>query len=158
MTTTRVFSCDDLFKFNNINFDKLTETVRSILVFMISVSHAWLKSLLFDLCAPPVQYNLGFYLQYIATWPDYNFAIASPEGRLQGYSTASAAPAAAPQSLTRFPILYDKVLGKAEGKGEKWHGHVTAITVAAEYRRLGLARRLMAILEDVSDRMYVQLV
>jgi N-terminal acetyltransferase B complex catalytic subunit len=48
----------------------------------------------------------------------------------------------------------DLVLGKAEGKGEKWHGHVTAITIAAEYRRLGLARRLMAILEDVSDRMY----
>lgn len=29
------------------------------------------------------------------------------------------------------------VMGKAEGKGELWHGHVTAVTVAPEYRRLG---------------------
>lgn len=27
-------------------------------------------------------------------------------------------------------------MGKAEGKGELWHGHVTAVTVAPEYRRL----------------------
>lgn len=28
-------------------------------------------------------------------------------------------------------------MGKAEGKGQLWHGHVTAVTVAPEYRRLG---------------------
>lgn len=28
-------------------------------------------------------------------------------------------------------------MGKAEGKAELWHGHVTAVTVAPEYRRLG---------------------
>ena len=28
------------------------------------------------------------------------------------------------------------VLGKAEGTGNEWHGHVTALTVAPEYRRL----------------------
>lgn len=26
------------------------------------------------------------------------------------------------------------ILGKAEGEGTKWHGHVTAVTVAPEYR------------------------
>lgn len=31
-------------------------------------------------------------------------------------------------------------MGKAEGKGELWHGHVTAVTVAPEYRRLGKVR------------------
>lgn len=30
------------------------------------------------------------------------------------------------------------VMGKAEGLGENWHGHVTAITVAPEFRRIGL--------------------
>lgn len=28
MTTMREFTCDDMFRFNNVNMDKLTETVR----------------------------------------------------------------------------------------------------------------------------------
>ncbi len=46
------------------------------------------------------------------------------------------------------------VLGKAEGTEKLWHGHVTAVTVAPEYRRLGLAATLMNILEDVSTNIY----
>lgn len=30
MTTMREFCCDDMFRFNNVNMDKLTETVRSV--------------------------------------------------------------------------------------------------------------------------------
>lgn len=43
-------------------------------------------------------------------------------------------------------------MGKAEGKGEKWHGHVTALTVGPDYRRLGLAATLMTFLEEVSEK------
>lgn len=46
------------------------------------------------------------------------------------------------------------VFGKAEGDGTEYHGHVTAITVAPEYRRLGLARKMMDLLELVSDEIY----
>lgn len=46
------------------------------------------------------------------------------------------------------------VLGKAEGAQAEWHGHVTALTVAQEYRRLGLARKMMDFLEAVSDNIY----
>lgn len=46
------------------------------------------------------------------------------------------------------------VLGKAEGQGENWHGHVTAVTVAPEYRRLGLAQQLMNYLELITDKVY----
>jgi N-terminal acetyltransferase B complex catalytic subunit len=45
-------------------------------------------------------------------------------------------------------------MGKAEGVGEEWHGHVTALTVGPQYRRLGLARHLMHVLEQVSEKMY----
>ncbi len=39
-----------------------------------------------------------------------------------------------------FKLQHKKtVIGKAEGEGEEWHGHVTAVTVAPEYRRQGLA-------------------
>jgi ribosomal protein S18 acetylase RimI-like enzyme len=52
-------------------------------------------------------------------------------------------------------IMPRAVLGKAEGRAEDWHGHVSAVTVAPQYRRLGLARRLMAELERVSEHMWV---
>jgi N-terminal acetyltransferase B complex catalytic subunit len=46
------------------------------------------------------------------------------------------------------------VLGKAEGVSSEWHGHITAVTIAPEYRRLQLAKRLINILEMVSDDLY----
>lgn len=90
MTTTRRFRADDLFRFNNVNLDVLTET-----------------------------YTNCFYLQYLTTWPDYCVVQESPNGRMMGY-----------------------ILGKAEGEGERWHGHVTAVTIAPEYRRLGCAKKV----------------
>ncbi len=77
MTTLRPFTCDDLFRFNNINMDPLTET-----------------------------YGVGFYLQYLARWelaiwkvmlvlwhtlsalfrwPEYFLAAEAPSGELMGY-------------------------------------------------------------------------
>ena len=44
-------------------------------------------------------------------------------------------------------------MGKAEGEKELWHGHVSALTVAPVYRRMGLAKMLMDILEQVSEKM-----
>lgn len=46
------------------------------------------------------------------------------------------------------------VIGKAEGQSTEWHGHITALTVAPEYRRLYLARNMINILEMVSDQIY----
>lgn len=47
----------------------------------------------------------------------------------------------------------DVVMGKVEGQGESWHGHVTAVTVAPEYRRQQVAKKLMNLLEENSDKM-----
>lgn len=46
------------------------------------------------------------------------------------------------------------VIGKVEGVGHEWHGHVTAITVAPEYRRLHLGKNMMDLLERISDEVY----
>eukprot|EP00327_Prymnesium_parvum_P008892 CAMPEP_0182804592 /NCGR_PEP_ID=MMETSP0006_2-20121128/4632_1 /TAXON_ID=97485 /ORGANISM="Prymnesium parvum, Strain Texoma1" /LENGTH=146 /DNA_ID=CAMNT_0024930119 /DNA_START=1 /DNA_END=441 /DNA_ORIENTATION=- len=72
-----------------------------------------------------------FYLQYLAKWPEYCFTAEGPGKRVMGY-----------------------ILGKAEsfsGVSESWHGHVTAVTVPPEYRRLGMATKLMDELERVSE-------
>jgi len=45
------------------------------------------------------------------------------------------------------------VMGKVEGQGESWHCHVSAVTIAPEYRRQQLAKKLMNLLEDISDKM-----
>ncbi|KAH8298614.1 hypothetical protein KR018_010856 [Drosophila ironensis] len=100
MTTLRPFTCDDLFKFNNVNFDPLTET-----------------------------YGLSFYTQYLAKWPEYFQVAESPSGQIMGY-----------------------IMGKVEGLLDHWHGHVTALTVSPDYRRLGLAALLMSFLEDISEK------
>lgn len=45
------------------------------------------------------------------------------------------------------------MLGKVEGEEAKkeWHGHVTAVTVAPECRKQGLAKLLMNYLERVTE-------
>jgi N-terminal acetyltransferase B complex catalytic subunit len=48
-------------------------------------------------------------------------------------------------------------MGKAEGRGENWHGHVTAVTVAPEYRRQGLAQKLMGLLEETTIKRHVHM-
>jgi len=99
MTTLRPFTCEDMFKFNGVNLDPLTET-----------------------------YGLPFYMQYLAHWPEYFKVAESPTGEIMGY-----------------------IMGKAEGPDENWHGHVTCLSIAPEYRRLGLAANLMGLLEKTSE-------
>ncbi len=48
-----------------------------------------------------------------------------------------------------------KIMGYVMGKSEariNWHGHVTAISMGEEHRRLGVAGKLIKFLEDVSER------
>ncbi|XP_031562454.1 N-alpha-acetyltransferase 20-like [Actinia tenebrosa] len=102
MSTIRAFRCEDMFHFNNVNLDPLTEN-----------------------------YGLAFYLQYMAHWPEYFQVIESPSGKIMGY-----------------------IMGKAEGDSSKdqWHGHVTALSVEPESRRLGIAAKLMSSLENISEK------
>lgn len=38
------------------------------------------------------------------------------------------------------------------GKQENYHGHVTALSIAPEFRRIGVSSQLMALLEKVSEQ------
>ena len=35
------------------------------------------------------------------------------------------------------------MMAKTEGSGKEWHGHITAVTVDYDYRRLGIAKDLV---------------
>ena len=56
MTTIREFSIYDMFKFNNVNLDILTET-----------------------------YSTNFYGKYIAIWGEYNVSAINSNGMIEGY-------------------------------------------------------------------------
>lgn len=60
MTTLRRFKTDDLFRFNEVNLDKLTET-----------------------------YHISFYLQYMAEWPELFTVAEASNGNLMGYGKYS---------------------------------------------------------------------
>ncbi|WVZ60196.1 hypothetical protein U9M48_010249 [Paspalum notatum var. saurae] len=138
MTTIRRFCCDDLLRFASVNLDHLTETVRhrpvSPLVSVIRAARP-----LSDLSVRSPQFNMSFYMTYLARWPDYFHAAVSPGGRVMGYREVR---------YTSFAVM-----GKVEGQGESWHGHVTAVSVASEFRRQKLAKKLMNLLEEISDKM-----
>lgn len=107
MTTIRPFSIYDIFKFNNVNLDILTET-----------------------------YHTDFYGKYIAKWGEYCVLAENSIGMIEAY-----------------------ILGKVEGDinnetKKNWHGHVTAVTVSPYFRKQGLAKALMNILEIVSDKIH----
>lgn len=77
-------------------------------------------------------YHLGFYAEYLSKFPALALMLEAPgSGRAAAY-----------------------ILGKAEGAGQDWRGHVSAVSVAPAYRRLGLARRLMREAERVSEALY----
>lgn len=76
-------------------------------------------------------YRIDFYLSYLVQWPELCLTQQAPSGGMMGY-----------------------ILGKVEGSGSEWHGHITALTVAPAYRRLALARSMVARLELVSDTHY----
>jgi len=81
-------------------------------------------------------YHLGFYGEYLAKFPALALALESPGGALGGGRA----------------VAY--LLGKAEGAGEDWRGHISAVTVAAAARRQGLARRLVREAERVAAACY----
>ncbi|KAJ7053360.1 N-acetyltransferase [Mycena amicta] len=76
-------------------------------------------------------FSNSFYLDYLGRWPDLCCAQVHPSGRMMGY-----------------------IFGKAEGQHAEYHGHITILTVAPEYRRLGLATSLVRLLEHVSEAIY----
>ncbi|KAI3752620.1 hypothetical protein L2E82_24655 [Cichorium intybus] len=57
------------------------------------------------------------------------------------------------KTLKRWWLKTTRYLGFCLLRGESWHGPVTAVTVASEFCTQQLAKKLMNLLEDISDKM-----
>lgn len=124
MAHLRPFKATDLFSFNTVNLDHWTET-----------------------------YSISFYLSYLAEWPDLSYTQLSPSGRIMGYVIGKA-EGNDPGPRTAAPSSSSSSTHRIGKEMKERHGHVTAITVAPEYRRLGVAQGLMKLLEKASAEVY----
>lgn len=77
-------------------------------------------------------YSTSFYGEYITRWPEYQQLCEHP--------------------TTGLTIAY--TLGKVEGAGEDFHGHVSAVTVAPTFRRLHIGETLMRNLEMTTSHVH----
>lgn len=85
-------------------------------------------------------YRLSFFLRHLAQWPDLAVAAVSPDGQLAGF-------------------IFGKCLDGLRDHTQL-HGHVCALTVSSDYRRLGVASLLMnhfGHILDLRNAWYVDL-
>ncbi|KAM0792575.1 hypothetical protein ACM66B_005237 [Microbotryomycetes sp. NB124-2] len=87
-------------------------------------------------------YGVSYYMNYLANHPDLFSVVES----------ATVSDPSERHSAGEGGGLMGYVMGKMEGRGQEWHGHVSAITVSPSHRRLGLASMMMDLLESVSER------
>ncbi|RAL00505.1 peptide alpha-N-acetyltransferase complex B subunit NAT3 [Aspergillus ibericus CBS 121593] len=91
-------------------------------------------------------YDLGFYLNYLMRWPSLFSSVQDRQEGIVGYimGKLEEQPATMRHSEHYTP----------------WHGHITVLTVAPAWRRLGHASRLTERLEqgsDINDAWFVDL-
>lgn len=140
MTSVTPFKAMDLLNMNHVNLDTLTEN-----------------------------FYTSFYFQYLAEWPTLCFKTEAPGfNSLASKFSSLSLSSSGPQSnatLLDTPLFTSNVnngtvspdictgymLGKVEGIGKEWHSHITAVTVAWDYRRIGLARYLVKELQERSE-------
>ena len=68
--------------------------------------------------------------------------------RFKGYSEFASLKY---NSIYLLLILRFLVMAKVEGNKENWHGHVTCLSVAPEFRRQGVSKELMNVFEKISE-------
>lgn len=156
MTSLRRFKATDIFRCGAVAAVAVCPRARGLQLQPGQFGHSdrdgephWAREAVLILCPRLPQYGIGYYQHYLARWPNYFVSAEAPGGNIAGYSELSSRSSAVPFG----PMLCHAVMGKAEGRGTvPWHGHISAVTVAADYRRLGLARVLMNYIEQVSDQ------
>lgn len=107
-------------------------------------------------------YDTHFYIEYMARWPSLFTVAENKDGQIIGYSELLYRIAQAALSVCTDGPFWSVVMGKVEEDSSlysfsehylPWHGHVTALTVAPQYRRLGIAKLLTAAFEQACNNL-----
>ena len=123
----RHFQPDDLIRFNNINLDPWTE-----------------------------MYSNSFYLEYMVKHKQMCFVAETADGVLAGYLLAKMEGPL--RRLTDSDEQFVPRMATAAGSLKRspltvghWHSHISAVSVAPEYRQCGIAGVLMDRFEELSN-------
>ena len=117
----RHFEPDDLLRFNNINLDEWTE-----------------------------MYTNSFYLEYLVKHKSICFVAETTDGAMAGYILAKMEGASVSEADVAR-LAETRSSGRSPLTVSHWHSHVSALSVAPEYRRSGVASLLMDKFEEVSE-------
>ena len=80
-------------------------------------------------------FPIEFYFEYLILWPELFFK--SVELTIN--------------TIENNNNISGYMMAKTEGNAHEWHTHITAVTVAPEFRRISLASRLCNSLEAITD-------
>ncbi|KAI9677958.1 MAG: N-terminal acetyltransferase [Bathelium mastoideum] len=91
-------------------------------------------------------YSYSFYCDYLIRWPTLCRVLEGPTGKIEAYILGKIEDSPFP---TPNPP-YDPDTN-TDDRYLPWHAHITAVTVAPQYRRIGHATRLVRALETAAD-------
>ncbi|XP_006463553.1 hypothetical protein AGABI2DRAFT_187118 [Agaricus bisporus var. bisporus H97] len=84
----------------------------------------------------PENYTMRFWIYHLMSWPQLSYVAEDHKGRIVGY-------------------VLSKIDEPDEDNPEgETHGHVNSISVLREYRRLGIARKMMLLSQDAMEKIY----
>lgn len=97
-------------------------------------------------------YNINYYQQYLALWPTCFFTARQPATTHSHSDFDTDSFPSSSSSLSSCISGY--MMGKVEGTGTSYHGHVSAVSVSPLYRRIGICDLLMKELESLCETAY----
>mmetsp|Transcript_18549 Transcript_18549/g.24110 ORF Transcript_18549/g.24110 Transcript_18549/m.24110 type:complete len:302 (+) Transcript_18549:175-1080(+) len=86
----------------------------------------------------PENYNDAFFESHLSDWPDMSF-VAKSEGAVLGYVLGRLEY----EDRQKFSSSSRNFISSTEFRTKKKCGHITSLAVSEQYRRRGLARKLM---------------
>lgn len=143
MTTLRPFAPTDTLRFNNVNADSWTATVRDGFHELATYTTSEIQLMI-------PQYHTGYYSSYTAQWPNFCVTASNTSGDIIAYSMFSASLRGAASCLR--DDTDSSVIAKHEPPppDPNHHGHLTALSISPGTRGTGLARVFMRVLEALS--------
>ncbi|KAF9449792.1 acyl-CoA N-acyltransferase [Macrolepiota fuliginosa MF-IS2] len=84
----------------------------------------------------PENYSMRFWIYHLMSWPQLSYVAEDHKGRIVGY-------------------VLSRIEEPDEDNPEKdIHGHVNSISVLRQYRRLGIAKKLMLLSQEAMESVY----
>lgn len=87
-----------------------------------------------NLMSLPENYHMKYYFYHYIAWPNISWVAETLDKKIVGYVLVK---------MYNFIFLPSLILCREDEENSEKHGHITSLAVSKNYRRLGLAEKLM---------------